>query len=194
MKNYIVGALTALAVATILMILRQQSRAEVEVIATTSATNANAAGIPTGSQAGSPIFVTKIPSGYRDWRLISVAHEAGKLNDIRAILGNDIAIAAYRAEDLPFPEGTIIARLAWSYESSEENNRVFGRSQSFIAGHPTNGIQFMIKDSKKYAVTGGWGYAHFNEGNPADYEFMLSCFPCHESVKSRDYIFTRYSP
>jgi hypothetical protein len=66
--------------------------------------------------------------------LISVAHEEGNLNDLRAILGNDVAINAYREGKLPFPDGTIIARLAWSYVSSEENNKVFGRSQSFVAG------------------------------------------------------------
>src|SRR5271156_2320613 len=107
-----------------------------------------------------PIFGVKIPSGYRDWRLISVAHEEGNLNDLRAVLGNDIAIAAYRNSELPFPDGTIVARLAWSYVSSEENNKVFGRSQSFVAGPPTN-VQFMVKDSRKYAATGGWGFAQF---------------------------------
>src|SRR5215470_17033336 len=67
-----------------------------------------------------PIFVTKIPHGYRDWRLISVAHEEGNLNDIRAILGNDMAIKAYREGKFPFPDGAIIARIAWSYVPSEE--------------------------------------------------------------------------
>ncbi len=65
-----------------------------------------------------------------------MAHEAGNLNDFRAILGNDTAIKAYREEKLPFPDGTIIARLAWSYVPSEENNKVFGRAQSFVAGAP----------------------------------------------------------
>ena len=59
-----------------------------------------------------PIFEVKIPPGYRDWRLISVAHEQGNLNDLRAILGNDIAIKAARERTLPYPDGTIIARLA----------------------------------------------------------------------------------
>ena len=103
-----------------------------------------------------PVFGIKIPPGYRDWKLISVAHEEGNLNDLRALLGNDVAIKAYREEKLPFPDGTIIARLAWSYVPSEENNKVFGRSQFFVAGSPTN-VQFMVKDSKKYAATGGWG-------------------------------------
>jgi hypothetical protein len=66
--------------------------------------------------------------------LISVAHEAGSLDDLRAILGNDVAIKAYRERKLPFPNGTIIARLAWSYVPSEENDKVFGHPQSFVAG------------------------------------------------------------
>ena len=68
---------------------------------------------------------------------------------MRAILDNDVAIKAYRERKLPFPNGTIIVRLAWSYVPSEENNRVFGRPQSFVAGPPTNGVQFMVKDSRK---------------------------------------------
>src|SRR5271166_806334 len=88
--------------------------------------------------AASPIFGVKLPPGYRDWKLISVAHEEGNLNDLRAVLGNDAAIKAYREGKLPFPDGTTIARLAWSYVPSEENNRVFGRLQSFVAGSATN--------------------------------------------------------
>ena len=112
-----------------------------------------------------PIFGITIPSGYRDWKLISVAHEAGNNNDIRAILGNDAAVNAYRDGKLPFPDGAIIARLAWNYVSSEENNKVFGRPQSFVAGAATN-VQFMVKDSRKYASTGGWGFAQFKDGKP----------------------------
>ena len=144
-------------------------------------------------EAAAPIFVTKIPSGYRDWKLISVAHEEGNLNDIRAILGNDIAIGAYRDGKLPFPDGAIIARLAWSYVPSEENNKIFGRAQSFVAGSATN-LQFMVKDSKKYAATGGWGYAQFDmDGKPADDALLKTCSPCHEPVKARDFVFTRYA-
>ncbi|HVP80575.1 MAG TPA: cytochrome P460 family protein [Thermodesulfobacteriota bacterium] len=141
-----------------------------------------------------PIFVTEIPPGYRDWRLISVAREEGSLKDIRAILGNDIAIKAYRERKLPFPDGTIIARLAWSYDASEENNKIFGQPQSFVAGSPKNGVQFMVKDSRKYASTGGWGFAQFDDGKPADEAVLKTCFPCHEAIKTRDFIFTRYAP
>ena len=140
------------------------------------------------------IFVKTIPPGYRDWRLISVAREEGDLKDIRAILGNDVAIKAYREAKLPFPDGTIIARLAWSHDASEENNKTFGRPQSFVAGAPKNGIQFMVKDSKKYASTGGWGFAHFDDGKSADDAMLNSCFACHQAVKQRDFVFTNYAP
>lgn len=141
-----------------------------------------------------PVFVKKIPPGYRDWRLISVAREEGDLNDIRAILGNDEAIKAYREGTLPFPDGAVIARIAWSYDPSEENNKVFGRPQSFVAGHPKNGVQFMVKDSRKYAATGGWGFAQFDDGKPADDAVLNTCFACHAAIKERDLVFTRYSP
>jgi hypothetical protein len=109
-------------------------------------------------------------------------------------LGNDIAIKAYREGKLPFPDGAIIAALHYGHVPSEENNQVFGRSQSFIAGPPTN-VQFMVKDSKTYAATGGWGFAHFSkDGKPGDEAFMKSCFPCHNQIKARDLVFTRYAP
>ncbi len=140
-----------------------------------------------------PVFGITIPRGYRDWKLISVAHEEGNLNDLRALLGNEVAIKAYRAGKLPFPDGSIIARLAWSYVPSDENNKVFGRPQSFVAGPATN-VQFMVKNSKKYAATGGWGFAQFKDGKPAEVALLKTCFPCHESVKARDFVFTLYAP
>jgi Cytochrome P460 len=140
-----------------------------------------------------PAFEGEIPAGYRDWRLISVAHEEGNLNDLRAVLGNDIAIEAFREGKLPFPNGAIIARLAWNYVASEENNKVFGRSQSFVAGAPTN-VQFMVKDAGKYAATGGWGFAQFNDGKAVSEPALSGCYACHVPVKARDFIFTRYAP
>ena len=140
-----------------------------------------------------PVFGITIPPGYRDWKLISVAHEEGNLNDLRALLGNEVAIYAYRQAKLPFPDGTMIARLAWSYVPSEGNDKVFGRAQSFVPGPATN-VQFMVKDSKKYAATGGWGFAQFKDGKPADEALLKTCFPCHEPVKARDFVFTQYAP
>ncbi|HXN17648.1 MAG TPA: cytochrome P460 family protein [Candidatus Binatus sp.] len=145
------------------------------------------------SDQASPIYGVRIPAGYRHWELVSVAHEAGDFDDLRAMLGNPVAMKAFRSGTLPFPDGTIIARLAWKYVPSAENNKVFGRDQSFIAGPATN-VQFMVKDSKKYAATGGWGFAEFIDGKPADEAVHKTCFPCHVPAKERDYVFTRYAP
>jgi hypothetical protein len=141
----------------------------------------------------SPMYGVTIPPGYRHWELVSVAHEAATYNDLRAVLGNAVAMPAFRNGTLPFPDGTIIARLAWKYVPSAENNKVFGRDQSFIAGPPTN-LQFMVKDSKKYAATGGWAYAEFIDGKPAADTVLKTCFPCHEPYKAQDYVFTHYAP
>ena len=152
---------------------------------------------PASGQAdgeAAPIFGVKIPLGYRDWRLISVAHEEGSLDDLRAILGNDVAIKASREGKLSYPDGTIIARLAWSYDPLEESEKAFGRLQSFVAGSPKNGAQFMVKDSKKYVTTGGRGFAQFDNGKPASEAVHNTCFSCHATVKARDFVFNRYAP
>ena len=196
MKNSSLVLIIACALTLLVVTLRQESQAQNAGSSPSEkgAMIAGALGTRSNHQASASLFVTEIPAGYRDWKLISVAHEKGNLNDIRAIFGNDIAINAYRKGRLPFPEGAIIARLAWSYVASEENNQTFGRVQSFVAGPPTNGVQFMVKDSNKFAATGGWGYAHFNDGKPATGAFMQSCYPCHQAITSRDFVFTRYSP
>jgi Cytochrome P460 len=148
-----------------------------------------------GHAAGdaAPVYLTEIPHGYRDFRWISSAHEAGTLNSLGAVLGNDVAFNAFRDGKLPYPDGTIIAALHYKNVPSDENNKVFGKAQSFVPGAPTN-IQFMIKDSTKYAATGGWGFGHFQDGKPGAGDFMKSCFPCHEKAKATDLVFTHYAP
>jgi hypothetical protein len=145
------------------------------------------------AKESAPIFGIGIPPGYRDWKLISVAHEEGDFNDLRAQLGNDVAIRAFREGMLPFPDGTIIAAIHWNYTVSEENNRVFGRPQSFVAGSAKN-VQFMVKDSRRYAATGGWGFADFNDGKASDEAKLRTCLPCHNLAKAHDFVFTHYAP
>jgi hypothetical protein len=159
------------------------------------------------ASGAAPIYGITIPAGYRDWTLISVARVGGAVNDMRAKLGNDVAIKAYREEKTPFPDGTIIARLAWKQVTSEENSQALrgilerGPSDdkiqslltdSFVAGPATN-VQFMIKDSVKYASTGGWGFAQFTDGKPDGEAIHKTCFSCHAPAKDRDFVFTRYS-
>jgi len=159
-------------------------------------------GQPLTEGNASPIYGITIPDGYRDWRLISVNHLAGaggKLKQVRAQLGNDIAIKAFREGKLPFPDGTVIAALHWKETLSEENNKVLATGfpgvglQSSIADSAEN-VQFMVKDSKKYAATGGWGFADFKNGKPGNEALHETCFPCHQPAKDRDYVFTHYAP
>jgi len=143
----------------------------------------------------SPVYGVKLPDGYRHWEVITVAHEAGKNNDIRAVLGNDVALKAFRDGARPFPDGAIIARLAYVYESSPENDKVFPAPQSFVAGKPTN-VQISVKDSKRFPNTGGWGYAQFENGvaNPSE-PLIQTCFACHVKLDpAKDFVFSHYSP
>ena len=155
----------------------------------------------------SPIYGVTIPAGYRDWRLISVKRLTGKqltgaggnLKQLRAELGNDLAIKAYRDGTLPFPDGSIIAALHWNEESSDADNQALAAGfpglglESSFAGEAVN-VQFMVKDSKKYAASGGWGFADFTNGKPGSEALHEKCFPCHQPAKDRDYVFTRYAP
>ena len=144
-------------------------------------------------EEAAPIYGVTIPPGYRDLKLVYVTHEEGDFDQLRAQLGNDIAIKAYREGKLPFPDGAIIVALHWKRVPSEEDNKVFGRVQAFIAGSPVN-LQVMVKDSKKYAATGGWGFGDFRNGKPSDAALHEKCFTCHIPAKASDYVFTRYAP
>lgn len=156
----------------------------------------------------SPIYGIKLPDGYRHWEMISIAQVGQPLNDLRVKLGNDVAMKAFRDDTRPFPDGTMIARLAYQQVTSEENNKVFRAAAekqglpadkiekllagSTVAGAPTN-VQFMVKDSKKYASTGGWGFAQFTNGKPDGEPVTKTCFSCHAPAKDQDFVFTHYA-
>ena len=109
-----------------------------------------------------PIYGIKIPDGYREWRLISVKQLTGKqltgagseLKQLRAQLGNDLAIKAFRDGTVPFPDGAIIAALHWNEESSDFDDQALAIGfpglglQSSFAGSAVN-VQFMVKDFKE---------------------------------------------
>jgi Cytochrome P460 len=83
--------------------------------------------------------------------------------------------------------------LHWKRVPSDEDNKVFGKVQAFVAGSPVN-MQVMIKDSQKYSATGGWGFGDFTDGKPADEAKHKTRFGCHEPAKDHDFVFTRYAP
>jgi Cytochrome P460 len=154
-----------------------------------------------------PIYGIKYLEGYRDWRLISIKQLTGKqltvaggeLKQLRAQLGNDLAIMALRDGTLPFPDGAMIAALHWNEVSSDADNQALAAGfpglglKSSFAGDAVN-VQFMVKDSRKYAASGGWGFADFTNGKPGSEALHEKCFPCHQPAKDRDYVFTRYAP
>jgi hypothetical protein len=136
----------------------------------------------------SPIYGVALPDDYRKWELIAPAQEAEPLNELRAVVGNDIAVRAYRDGKLPFPDGTVLVKLAWKHTQSPEFE------SASIPGAATT-VQVMVKDSKKYAASGGWGFGRFINGKPVDQAQHETCFACHEArVKERDYVFTKWAP
>lgn len=136
----------------------------------------------------SPIYGVTIPQGYRQWQLIAPAIEGAPLNEIRAVLGNDIAIQAYKAGTLPFPDGTVLTKLAWQHVQSPEFE------SASVPGAATT-VQFMVKDSVKYKDSGGWGFGRFVNGQPVDEKQHQTCLGCHQArVKDHDLVFTRWAP
>ena len=142
-----------------------------------SATAADVATAPSG---------VTIPKGYRDWQVVAPSQRDDK-DEIRVILGNNIAMNALRAKQLPFPDGAILAKLAWKRAKSAEFDN------TFVPGEPQR-IEFMVKNAKKYTATGGWGFGRFVNGKPASEQDHATCFPCHQAnVKGNDFVFTRYA-
>lgn len=133
----------------------------------------------------SPIYGVAIPNGYRQWEYASVAHETEPLNELRAVLGNAIAMDAYKRGALPFPDGSVLVKLACKQIQSDEP------PPAVVPGDATT-VHVMVKDSKRYAATGGWGFNRFRNGAPADHTEHETCFACHEAnVKAHDFVFTR---
>ncbi|MBI1865818.1 MAG: cytochrome P460 family protein [Nitrospirae bacterium] len=132
-----------------------------------------------------------IPAGYKDWRVIATAHRTDN-NTLRVILGNDLAVEAARSgKTNPWPEGAVLAKIVWKQKNDE----------NWAAAHVPAALahaEFMIKDSKKYAGTGGWGYARWigmdQKPYGKDANFAQECVGCHTPVKSMDYVFTRPAP
>lgn len=135
----------------------------------------------------SPLFGVTIPPGYRQWEMIAPAHSP-PFDELRGVLGNAAAMQAYRAGTLPFPDGAVLAKLSWRHVESDEFRG------DFVPGAPTT-LQFMVKDSKKHAATGGWGFGKFSDGKPVSEKEHSECFACHQAhVKNHDFVFTRVAP
>lgn len=144
-----------------------------------------AAAAGAASSPASPIYGVTIPDGYRQWEFIAPALEAAPLDELRVVVGNKIAVDAYAQGTLPFPDGAILVKLAWKRVQSPDFE------PASVPGAATT-VQVMVKDARKYAETGGWGFGRFIDRQPVDEAQHRTCFGCHEArVKDRDFVFTR---
>jgi hypothetical protein len=143
---------------------------------------------PSLPRQASPIYGVTLPDGYRDWELVAPSQETGGLDELRTVVGNPAAIAAYRNDTLPFPDGTILVKLAFKRVQSSDY------PAAFVPGSATT-VQVMVKDLKRYASTGGWGFGRFIDGVPVGEAQHRTCFACHQAhVQNHDFVFTRYAP
>lgn len=140
-----------------------------------------------GAVAPAPNGIT-MPEGWKDWRLIAVSHRTDNAS-LRGIVGNDTAVKAARTgQTNPWPDGTTFAKIMWK-DSTHDRWPAATVPADFVQ------VEFMIKDAKKYAATGGWGFARWRGADLTPYgkdaSFVQECFGCHTPVKDRDYVFTR---
>ena len=128
------------------------------------------------------------PKGLTHWRVIGTSIRNDN-NTQRVILGNTLAIKAARVntEKTQWPEGAILAKLVW------KNDTLATWKAATVPGDFVH-AEIMVRDTKKYATTGGWGFArwtglelkpHSQDSSAAD-----ACFECHKAAKGTDYVFT----
>jgi len=152
-------------------------------------------------------YTVKVPNGlafsefkgYEEWQVVSISEDGGM---IAAILANPAMIDAYKTgapgNGKPFPDGAKMAKIHWNPKKLE------AFPAATVPG-TLHDVDFMVKDSKRFADGGGWGYAVFDydagadtftpgtlAGNPPQGNDAKCGFACHTIVKARDYVFTEY--
>jgi len=138
--------------------------------------------------------------GYEDWQTIAVSHNGDK---VAIILGNPAMIEAYKTgipgNGKPFPDGARMAKIHWTAKKDE------GQPGEPIVPGALHDVDFMVKDSKRFSDSGGWGWAAFEydlasetfrPGDTSDtppQEHDAKCgFACHTIAAGKDYVFTAY--
>jgi hypothetical protein len=138
--------------------------------------------------------------GYEDWQVISVSHNGDK---VALIVGNPAMIEAYKAgvpgNGKPFPDGAMMAKTHWMAKKLED------QPGGPVAPGTLHDVDLMVKDSKRFADSGGWGWGEFEYDNASDtfrpgdtndsppQEHDAKCgFACHTIVADKDYVFTAY--
>ncbi|HLX43957.1 MAG TPA: cytochrome P460 family protein [Bryobacteraceae bacterium] len=154
-------------------------------------------------------YTVKVPNGlafsefrgYESWQVVSISHNGDHL---AATLANPVMIKAFQAgspgDGKPFPDGAKMAKIHWTTKKLET-------FPSAIVPNTQHDVDFMVKDSKRFADSGGWGYGVFDydtasdtftpgtlAGKPPQGNDAKCGYTCHTSVKSSDYVFTHYAP
>jgi hypothetical protein len=149
------------------------------------------------AEIASPIYGVAIPADYRSWKVVGVSQETGKLNELRIIFGNDLAIKAFERGTLPFPDGATIVKVGWQRQASDRDNAALGVHQAYVPGPRSKiaDVQMMVKDSRRYSTSGGWGFGKFEAGMPQSEALHQTCFACHlgYATRAQDYVFTHYA-
>jgi hypothetical protein len=131
-------------------------------------------------------------TGYEAWQTIAPSETP---EGIKAVLGNSIMIAAYHAgipaNGKAVPDGAMMAKIEWSKHANDASPYPVSVPDTLKS------VAFMVKDAKRFAASGGWGYAKFDYAGASD-RFQPSgtgsgCgYACHTAVKARDFVFTGY--
>jgi cytochrome c2 len=129
--------------------------------------------------------ITYIPD-YKNWQVISTTDRFDN-GTMRVIFANDIAVKAIQQNHIrPWPNGTILAKVAWDQLEDKDENIKTGAFKQ---------VEYMIKDDGKYAATKGWGFARFKTANLVPYGktalFANECVNCHRPQKDEDFVFTK---
>ncbi|KFF02837.1 heme-binding domain-containing protein [Chryseobacterium luteum] len=132
----------------------------------------------------SPNGLAYVP-GFRNWKAISTTDRFDN-GTMRIIYGNDVAVKAIENENInPWPDGAVLAKAAWKENVNADGNISIG---NFVQ------VELMVKDSRKYAKTKGWGWGRWKGTDLKPYgdspDFDKECIECHKPMKNRDYTFT----
>jgi Haem-binding domain/Cytochrome P460 len=141
-------------------------------------------GSATADVAPAPNGIAFLPD-YKNWEAVS-STERFDNHTLREILGNDIAVKAIAENHInPWPDGAAFAKVAWLQQRDEKG---IVRAGAFFQ------VEFMIRDSKKYASTLGWGWARWRRADLKPYgkdaSFTGECVGCHHPLRNTDYVFT----
>ncbi len=140
---------------------------------------------PTGLKFG-------LIKGYENWHVVATHFRTDK-NELRYIIGNDKAVEAYRKGMKKFPDGAILVKIGYSLRKNPA-------WEASLEPDVIQRVEFMVKDSKRFKDTGGWGFARFvYDAKAGKYKVFgksaqdyMQCFSCHKLVEKKDYVFTDY--